>query len=249
MSSNSNDQCLLVESIISEDYESKGTFADRLQILIGEESGRQFASKVGITYSTLHNYLVNKSVPTLDNLVKLAEATNTNLNWLAIGRGSMMIAPEASGSHSCSFSGNIELDEFYFIPKYDAKASAGSGRCISDSKPLEFLVFSKEWVNNILKINCSSLFSIDVIGDSMSGEIEDGDTLLINKDATSLNDSIYMLRIDGDLFVKRVQKLPNQIVRISSANKVYEPYQIDMNNPPRDFEVIGKAVWIGRYIS
>ena len=51
-------------------------------------TGREFATRAGIGYSTVHNYLHAASSPTLDSLVLLAKAGNVSVEWLATGQQS-----------------------------------------------------------------------------------------------------------------------------------------------------------------
>lgn len=63
-------------------------FSERLKhvLAILGTTGREFAARAGIGYSTVHNYLHGKSNPTLDNLVHLAKAGNVSIEWLATGQ-------------------------------------------------------------------------------------------------------------------------------------------------------------------
>ncbi|EOT7377351.1 TPA: XRE family transcriptional regulator [Enterobacter hormaechei subsp. xiangfangensis] len=63
-------------------------FSKRLKHVITAlgTTGREFASRAGIGYSTVHNYLHGASSPTLDNLILLAKAGNVSIEWLATGQ-------------------------------------------------------------------------------------------------------------------------------------------------------------------
>ena len=65
-------------------------FSERLKHVITAlgTTGREFATRAGIGYSTVHNYLHAASSPTLDNLVLLAKAGNVSVEWLATGQQS-----------------------------------------------------------------------------------------------------------------------------------------------------------------
>lgn len=82
----------------------------------------------------------------------------------------------------------------------------------------------------------------------MEGVLNDKDIILINHDDREPREGIYVLRIDGQLIVKRVQRLPGSILRITSTNPAYEPFSVDMNNVLGDFAVVGKVVWYGRVV-
>ena len=215
-------------------------FHKRLESLMeGFKSPRAFALACGISQSGLSR-ISDGGYPTLPILANIAKANNVSLDWLTFGIGSMAMEQAARIEQVQDVNGHlINVNEFYFIPKYCE---------VAEQSAQDFLAFRKNWIDTVVKAEPTKLFTINVSGDSMSGEIEDGDTLLVNQEEVALSDGIYLLRIDGDLLVKRVQKMPNQIIRVSSANKVYEPFQIDMNDLPKDFEVMGKVVWIGRYL-
>lgn len=63
-------------------------FSERLKhvLTVLGTTGREFATRAGIGYSTVHNYLHAASSPTLDNLVLLAKAGNVSVEWLATGQ-------------------------------------------------------------------------------------------------------------------------------------------------------------------
>ena len=110
------------------------------------------------------------------------------------------------------------------------------------------MAFRKYWIDNILGICAKSLIVIGVKGDSMEGEINNGDIILINKEDNALLNGIYVIRIEGDLIVKRIQRLPGGIIKVISANSAYESFEIDTNNPSLDFEAIGRVAWHGRNV-
>jgi phage repressor protein C with HTH and peptisase S24 domain len=78
--------------------------------------------------------------------------------------------------------------------------------------------------------------------------LNDRDVILVNHADTSPASGLYVLRVEGDLIVKRVQKLPGGKLKVLSANQAYEPFEIDPASPVGDFAVIGRVVWFGRQI-
>ncbi|BBF86309.1 probable transcription regulator [Aquitalea magnusonii] len=108
--------------------------------------------------------------------------------------------------------------------------------------------FRKYWIENYLRVDPKDLSVLSVKGDSMEGVLNDRDVILVNHADTHLTSGLYVLRVDNDLIVKRVQKLPGAKLRVLSANEAYDPFEIDMNSPDVDFSVIGRVVWFGRQI-
>lgn len=142
----------------------------------------------------------------------------------------------------------IDIDEFVFIPRYNVTAAAGHGSAIHNEQIMHHLAFRKYWIDNVLNACTKDLVVIGVTGDSMEGEIDNGDIILINTQDTHLNNGIYVIRINGELIVKRIQKLPGGIITVISSNEAYESFKVDTNNPPSDFECIGRVVWHGRNV-
>lgn len=81
---------------------------------------------------------------------------------------------------------------------------------------------------------------ITALGDSMRPLFNPGDPLLVDVAATTVEgDSLYHFRIGDEQFVKRLQRIPGQGLRVLSANKDYEPWTV---TPSMDFQVLGRVV-------
>ncbi|WP_241086145.1 S24 family peptidase [Candidatus Vondammii sp. HM_W22] len=52
--------------------------------------------------------------------------------------------------------------------------------------------------------------------------------------------------MDGNLLVKRLQRLPCRQVKITSDNPIYEPFNLSLETPGEDLAIIGRIVWAGR---
>lgn len=98
-------------------------------------------------------------------------------------------------------------------------------------------------------INISSSEIIFAKGDSMLPTIEAGDSLLIDLTQKEVYDgAIYCVRLEGQLYPKRLQKIPPKKIKIISDNKEkYDPVYIDFSSKINfDFEIIGEIKWWGR---
>ena len=82
----------------------------------------------------------------------------------------------------------------------------------------------------------------------MSPTIEGGDSLLVDRSKTTIYDGkIYCVRIEGQLYAKRLQKIPPNTVRVVSDNDKYRSFEIDLNKiSDFDFQIIGEVLWWGR---
>lgn len=136
-------------------------------------------------------------------------------------------------------------DDFALIPLYDIQANAGMGAYVDNEIPMNTLAFHRDWIRNNIHVSPESLSVITVRGDSMSGVLEDKDIILINHQDTNPYDGIYVLKINGELFVKRVQRLPENIIRVKSANPEYENFDVKLNEN-NEIKIIGRVLWFGR---
>lgn len=237
------------------------TRIDALCKVIGDRS--QAAAAAGISEVMLRSYIRGDSKPRFDVMVNLAGAAKASLPWLATGEGSMLLSgttdePRSNGDTAdtaeigCACTdtlGNpVDLEEFVFIPRYNLKAAAGHGAAVAGEKPMFSMSFRRYWIDNYLRIDPKDLSVLSVKGDSMEGVLNDRDVILVNHADTSPTTGLYVLRIEGDLLVKRVQKLPGGRLEVKSANEAYSPFIVDPSAPSGDFAVVGRVVWFGRQI-
>ena len=187
--------------------------------------------------STFRKYL-SGSIPSLDKAVRIAEVAGVSLQWLATGEGPMRPG-EADESK-----GKIEA-EFALIPGYNIQVAAGSGVFPDEEQPTRKLAFRHKWLR-YKGLNEKDLVLVFAKGDSMEPTINDNNTLMIDTSQCDLSDgSIYVIRTDGHLIVKRIQKLWNKGILLLSDNKEYREQQVEPNEAD-DLEVIGKVVWVGK---
>jgi len=202
------------------------------------------AKKIGVAISTLQAWEDerNDRMPSAWDTQRLIATYNLSLDDLFEGKRAVVV----NGKRIEDPQGTpVDPYNYVYIPRYDVQASAGHGSCIQNEKLIHHLAFRKDWINE-LDASAKDLVVINVAGDSMNGEINDGDIILINSSDKYLNNGIYVIRISGDLIVKRIQKMPGNQIQVISANKEYQSYFIDLNEPPSDFECIGRVVWHGR---
>lgn len=145
-------------------------------------------------------------------------------------------------------SGIQNNDDCLSIPvRGDITASMGYGVTIYDEKQTGTYQISSKLAND-LGINPQKTEMIFASGDSMLPTIEGGDSLLIDLNRKEIYDGrIYCVRIDGQLYAKRLQKIPPSKVIVISDNQKYQSFEIDFSKQIEfDFEVIGEVRWWGR---
>lgn len=221
--------------------------------LVARMSRDDFAQHLQMTRSSLQLYEENKREPKPSLLRAMAAKFGIGAGWLLTGEGPMRQERTETDTAPCAcldtLGNPVDLEEFVFIPRYNLQASAGHGATTDGEKPVFSMAFRRYWIANYLHADPHDLSVISVKGDSMEGVLNDKDVILINRSDTYAASGLFVLRIDGDLVVKRVQRLPGGMLEISSANEAYKPFSVDSHNPPDDFSIIGRVVWFGRQIA
>ncbi|GJL33209.1 repressor [Enterobacter hormaechei] len=211
------------------------------------------AAKLSVALSTLQAWENEEREPSATHILRLSELLKASVEWLVAGSEAREDASQlptlTSGATALDVKGNqVDLDEFVFVPRYNVSASAGYGALNDDESPMFTVSFRRYWVVNHLKADPRKLSVISVTGDSMMGILNDKDIILVNHADRDPREGIYVIRLDSQLLVKMVQRLPGSQLRISSTNPAFEPFIIELDNIPSDFDVIGKVVWYGRVI-
>lgn len=130
----------------------------------------------------------------------------------------------------------------------NVSASMGYGLTVYDETQTGTYAISNQLAKD-LGINLKKSEIIFAKGDSMEPTIIGGDSLLIDLTRKEVHDgSIYCVRIDGELYAKRLQKIPPQKIKIISDNKEkYDAFYIDLTEKiDFDFDIIGEIRWWGR---
>lgn len=228
-------------------------FTERLKLIIGDTPVRRFSRTVGISDTLIRNYL-SGSMPSVEKAADIANGAGVDFSWLCFGIGD---APDFTSSRTqpalnsqtgerSSMPLASEDDDVVWIDSLDVFASAGNG-FINDQELGNKLPFSHHWLaeNGLLGKRLSLL---RVSGDSMYPTLRDKETPLVemlpDDIINRLADDIYVMRLNGQLLVKRIQRYGNNGFLIKSDNPHYESFQLTQENWPDDFKVIAR--WTGK---
>lgn len=203
------------------------------------ESRKKAADAAGVSPSTLMRWISGESVPVFQQLGQFVSAAGYSLDWVFSGRGAKKLGEGSGIVRGLASPGGME--DYAFVPLYDAQCSAGAGSWNENSRVLTHLSFTRYSLRK-QGLTPDHLSAIRIDGDSMEPVLNSGDTVLIDHTRTTIEgEGIYVLRFDGHLYAKRLQRNFDGVV-IISANKEYAPVTV-----PRDrldeLEVIGRAVW------
>ncbi|WP_299001738.1 helix-turn-helix transcriptional regulator [uncultured Shewanella sp.] len=207
----------------------------RLKELIGDQSISSFGQLIDASEGGIRKWLNKTSKPSFDKVVRIADECKVNLEWLATGKGE-----KYNNNKSLEY-----CDEYAYIPVYNVTVSTGHGIYSKDESITRHLAFRKRWLQ-FRNLTPSDLAVVYASGDSMEPTIHSNNSLLVATNQTSLKDGcIYVLRINDDLFAKRLQKGLDGSVILISDNKEYEKQRIEKDKIEL-LNIIGKVVWIGK---
>ncbi|MBN3005381.1 phage repressor protein C with HTH and peptisase S24 domain [Chromobacterium alkanivorans] len=190
------------------------------------------AQKLGISLVSLQNYEGGARKPSAVLVGKFSRLTGARLDWLLFGEGEVL-SDEAGLRAGETIERYAPWDTQVEVPCYGAGAA---------------LPLAQDWLESRLKLPASQLAAVAVAGDAMAGVLNDGDLVLINRAETQPGSGLYALELDGEVVVRRAQRLPGGKLGLSSANEAYPPFEVDLAAPPPDFSVLGRVVWLGRQV-
>jgi phage repressor protein C with HTH and peptisase S24 domain len=204
-------------------------------VATGASDGKAFAARIGVPYGTMRAYLSAERPPSSEFLAGAYRAYGISPAWVLTGAGTMLEG-QTAGMPDCG-------RDTYVVPVLAVKASAGSGAVNEPSAHYAVggMAFTAEWLRK-RDLQVGNLAVIRVKGSSMEGVLEHGDQLLIDQsDKTPRSGFIYVLRQGDELLVKFCQLLPGGVLRVSSANPNFAPYDVDLSKTA-DVEIVGRVV-------
>ncbi|WP_457634726.1 XRE family transcriptional regulator [Persephonella sp.] len=196
-------------------------------------SQRKFAKELNISHATISEYIAGNIKPSPKVLRTIEEKFNVNPEWLREGKGEMFLPA-------------IEEEEEIVVPLYpDVQVSAGFGVEPGEERKV-YVKFSYEFARKFLKLTSpNGLELVPVIGNSMEPTIPSGVMAVIKlyeKEGVIYDGGIYIIRIDNELFIKRIIRDPlkNRLI-LKSDNPDYEPIVVEEEDLDR-VKIIGRFI-------
>lgn len=139
-------------------------------------------------------------------------------------------------------------EKFAAVARYEAKAAAGGGAINFDDPPIDYLAFSRAWLES-QDIRASSAVLLTVSGDSMAPTLNDGDLVMIDRSRTKLRSGhVYVFNDpENGTRLKRLQVLKGSGIMIRSDSPDQEAHPPEFR--PADaadkiaLGLIGEVVW------
>ncbi len=134
-------------------------------------------------------------------------------------------------------------EELVPVTRIEIGASAGPGGLAEIEERGRPLGFDGKWLRELGARRPAALSIIRVAGDSMEPSLRDGDDILVDRDAVAVKSgSIYVLRLDGMLMVKRLVRERGELLIRSDNDRYADIAGFD----PATLAVIGRVLWCGR---
>ncbi len=201
-------------------------FFQRVARATGIGTQKELAALLGIDPAAI-TLAKSRGVPKSWGL-SLAAKFGLNPEWLRTGAGPVH---------------QHEQGRTVLVPKVAARACAGGGSLELGDAVVDELPFERSWLAR--KGNPARMVAMDVVGDSMSPEIEPGDTILIDRSQDRVSDNrLYVIGLGETIQVKRVQVRPGLVI-LFSTNQRYSPVTLQ-GDEMDTLRVIGRVLWSSR---
>jgi phage repressor protein C with HTH and peptisase S24 domain len=192
------------------------------------------ANAVGVSDNAIYKWLAGRGQPSMANLVAVARAARVSIEWLATGIDHKQSRDTITHA--------VERGDFVFMPRNQARFPDGREGVIQSDQVVDPLAFRAEWIKEKLSADARDLILVQVVGDSMAPTLEDSDLIIANvAEPRFRQDGIYLVRHDGGLAVKRVQRRPDGKVLVRNDNPAYEPMVVSTQK----LKIVGRVIWAG----
>lgn len=233
----------------------------------GFRNREQFAEAFGVPKKTFEKYEQGLTELPTKLMMWLRDEHRVNLTWLVTGEGDMfddrskvpstLITVEPAtvqqladtvGTLSQSLDDMVQRLEPpppppVTIKYYTVQASAGGGAAVlyeSQGVDLDMQSLAIE----LLHIKPKHAGLLRVKGDSMLDTLAEGDLAVMDRsDKDPEEGGLYVVSLEGDVFVKRARWVGLAHLQWCSDNPAYDPIEVK-NGDLNQMNVIGRVVWV-----
>jgi DNA-binding XRE family transcriptional regulator len=143
----------------------------------------------------------------------------------------------------------VERD-YVVIPSIEVAARAGTASSMKDEQEriaaclAGVMAMDRAWMTQQLGREDGGFATITVTGNSMLPTLHDGDTIIIDTMANTIDDDgIYVLRRGSQLVIKRIKVLMDESAIVSGDNEAYGPGEKLQPASLRELRAVGRMVW------
>ncbi len=194
------------------------TFAGRLSYAIDSIGPSELNRQTGISLAQIHR-IANGANTTIDNVVKISQATQFNMHWLAFGEGEQLTM-KTVGISNTDF---VEVQPYRLGEQFN-------------------LNFHFEYLEE-LSIDEKSVVGWKIDVEPKISNYKKGDDVLILKGA-DLDDGVFVLKLLGKEVLGHLEPQFNGTCLITTDDKK-EPQNLSAEEVSK-LDIVGRIVWSSR---
>ena len=202
---------------------NKITMSNNLKkyLKINNISRNQLSESLGISYSTISDWINGKAYPRIDKIEMMA-------NYFGINKSDLV------EEHS-----KEEKTQGLKIPVLGTVAAGIPISAVEDI--LDYEEVPQSWENQ------GEFFGLKIKGDSMKPDINNGDTVIVRQQSTANNGDVVIALVNGDdATCKKFEKLDNGIMLISNNSEYSPMYFSNEEVVTKPVVIIGRVVELRR---
>lgn len=227
------------------------TLATRLAEVMAElnlKKARELALFCGVSESLVAQWFSGRTGLGQKPLKALSR-THFSLDWIVEGK-----LPKYRKNEPINASESVDVSvhdkpDIIEIPQYrDIGGAMGGGVTLRDQPgAIQGWRVTPEWISKNIKSHTGApnLCIVTGFGNSMQPLYNPGDPVIVDRGVKTVDaDATYFFRVGNEGFIKILQRIPGEGIRVISKNKDYETWTI---KPDMDFEVFGQVLkaWCG----
>ncbi|PJG82144.1 XRE family transcriptional regulator [Caviibacterium pharyngocola] len=218
------------------------TLAERLRSVMSDKGVTQqkLADAIGITQQSV-NKIVTGETRQPKNILEIAKFLDVSPEWLKSGTGE---EPKENNKGLNLYQSEPDDDHTHRIDLYDYHLAAGHGLINADyPDTISSIWFTQEGMGKIVgRTHTDGICIFKVPTDSMEPTISAKDLVFIDTNIRSyIGEGIYAFRLNGEDYIKRLQRTPSGIMYALSDNQKYRDIEITE-------ELFDTAEIIGKFI-
>ena len=217
--------------------------------ILGAKKQNELAHFLDVSVAAITNFKTQNYFP-IDQIIKFAIKKDVSIDRM-LGRcepGGGDYSTRKRGGDAMGKEDQRRLEDTHYA-KFPLMSRNGQ---ISFQRLQMIKLFAlKEWLIPQLNGSPEDVFITVMEGNSMDDFIKTGDILLCDGtrghlSEVSIDDSVYVLSVEGkEPIVRRLQRLPGNMVRVIADNKLYESFCVPIQS---DCQVLGRVVWIAHRV-
>lgn len=226
----------IINEIIKDKGLKKVDVKTKMETFLGEE----------IVKSTFYNYLTGERRIQDNHKIAFSKALDEPLSKIFSDDDTLVFLKEMMKNPSQEIINIVKnsypmpSNDVIYLDKLDMRAGAGAAGIIDVPREGNRIALDKLMLNGLYS---QHLKVIEVIGDSMQPEYNEGDIALIDMvdgryDFKKIS-GMYIVRVGDVVHIKRIEFLPNDRVRLISINKAYG--DILPHKEGYEYEILGKV--------